>query len=66
MGGSGFEDSSFYPFHQIATRLAVLAMGSWFNNALLYPSINDAHHFMGEVLYRWLGFGIILAIGNHR
>lgn len=66
MGGSGFEDSSFYPFHQIATRLAVLAMGSWFNNALLYPSINDAHHFMGEVLYRWLSFGIILAIGNHR
>lgn len=43
MGGSGFKDSSFYPLHQIATRLAVLALSSWFNIALLYPFINDVH-----------------------
>ena len=43
MGGSGFEDSSFYPFHQIATRLAVLTLDSWFDIALLYAFIDNVH-----------------------
>lgn len=66
MGGSGFEDSSFYPFHQIATRLAILALDCWLNVSLLYLSINDVDQLICKVLYCRFGFGIVLAIGNHR
>ena len=66
MGGSGFENSSFFPSHQIAARLTIFALGSWFNVAFIHSSFNDADQLMGEVIYRWLGLRIILPIRNHR